>query len=190
MNIPTEHGHSRLTPLRQKPNGSEHVALLKKAWEPSEPILIRVCSSRTAGDTFGPMRCGCGEQLHKVMELIEKAGKGAIVYLNQEGRDIGLMEKIGTYRLQEDDMDTVGINICLRHLADERDYGAGAQILCELGVHRMCLLTSSPVRRVGLEAYGLEITEDIPAEATPDRYSKCYLHVRKGRMEHILRFSK
>ena len=145
VDMPTEHGHFRLIPFRQKSNGLEHVALFKGTWEPDEPVLVRVHSSCATGDIFGSMRCDCGEQLHKAMELIEKAGKGAIVYLNQEGRGIGLMEKMRAYKLQEDGMDTVDANICLGHLADERDYGVGAQILRELGVHKMRLLTNNPV---------------------------------------------
>ena len=190
VDMPTEHGHFRLIPFRQKSNGLEHVALFKGTWEPDEPVLVRVHSSCATGDIFGSMRCDCGEQLHKAMELIEKAGKGAIVYLNQEGRGIGLMEKMRAYKLQEDGMDTVDANICLGHLADERDYGVGAQILRELGVHKMRLLTNNPVKRVGLEAYGLEIVENVPVETTPNRYNERYLRTKKERMGHILHFNK
>ena len=190
VDMPTEHGHFRLIPFRQKSNGLEHVALFKGTWEPDEPVLVRVHSSCATGDIFGSMRCDCGEQLHKAMELIEKAGKGAIVYLNQEGRGIGLMEKMRAYKLQEDGMDTVDANICLGHLADERDYVVGAQILRELGVHKMRLLTNNPVKRVGLEAYGLEIVENVPVETTPNRYNERYLRTKKERMGHILHFNK
>jgi GTP cyclohydrolase II len=152
--------------------------------------LVRVHSSCATGDIFGSMRCDCGEQLHKAMEVIEKAGKGVIVYLNQEGRGIGLMEKMRAYKLQEDGMDTVDANICLGHLADERDYGVGAQILRELGVHKMRLLTNNPVKRVGLEAYGLEIVENVPVETTPNQYNERYLRTKKERMGHTLHFSK
>ena len=164
VDMPTEHGHFRLIPFRQKSNGLEHVALFKGTWEPDEPVLVRVHSSCATGDIFGSMRCDCGEQLHKAMELIEK--------------------------LQEDGMDTVDANICLGHLADERDYGVGAQILRELGVHKMRLLTNNPVKRVGLEAYGLEIVENVPVETTPNRYNERYLRTKKERMGHILHFNK
>lgn len=190
VDMPTEHGHFRLIPFRQKSNGLEHVALFKGTWAPDEPVLVRVHSSCATGDIFGSMRCDCGEQLHKAMEVIEKAGKGVIVYLNQEGRGIGLMEKMRAYKLQEDGMDTVDANICLGHLADERDYGVGAQILRELGVHKMRLLTNNPVKRVGLEAYGLEIVENVPVETTPNQYNERYLRTKKERMGHTLHFSK
>ena len=190
VDMPTEHGHFRLIPFRQKSNGLEHVALFKGTWAPDEPVLVRVHSSCATGDIFGSMRCDCGEQLHKAMEVIEKAGKGVIVYLNQEGRGIGLMEKMRAYKLQEDGMDTVDANICLGHLADERDYGVGAQILRELGVHKMRLLTNNPVKRVGLEAYGLEIVENVSVETTPNQYNERYLRTKKERMGHTLHFSK
>ena len=190
VDMPTEHGHFRLIPFRQKSNGLEHVALFKGTWAPDEPVLVRVHSSCATGDIFGSMRCDCGEQLHKAMEMIEKAGKGAIVYLNQEGRGIGLMEKMRAYKLQEDGMDTVDANICLGHLADERDYGVGAQILRELGVHKMRLLTNNPVKRVGLEAYGLEIVENVPVETNPNQYNERYLRTKKERMGHTLHFNK
>ena len=141
-------------------------------------------------DILGSQRCDCGEQLHKAMEMIEKEGKGVVVYLNQEGRGIGLMEKMKAYKLQEDGMDTVDANICLGHLADERDYGVGAQILRELGVHKMRLLTNNPVKRVGLEAYGLEIVENVPVETVPNPYNERYLRTKKERMGHTLHFNK
>ena len=190
VDMPTEHGHFRLIPFRQKSNGLEHVALFKGTWAPDEPILVRVHSSCATGDIFGSKRCDCGEQLHKAMEMIEKAGKGVVVYLNQEGRGIGLMEKMRAYKLQEDGLDTVDANICLGHLADERDYGVGAQILREIGVHKMRLMTNNPVKRVGLEAYGLEITENVPIESVPNQYNERYLRTKKERMGHTLHFSK
>ena len=190
VDMPTEHGHFRLIPFRQKSNGLEHVPWFKGTWEQDEPILVRVHSSCATGDIFGSMRCDCGEQLHRAMEMIEKVGKGVVVYLNQEGRGIGLMEKMKAYKLQEDGMDTVDANICLGHLADERDYGVGAQILRELGVHKMKLMTNNPVKRVGLEAYGLEITENIPIETTPNPYNERYLRTKKERMGHVLHFNK
>ena len=190
VDMPTEHGHFRLIPFRQKSNGLEHVALFRGTWEQDEPILVRVHSSCATGDIFGSKRCDCGEQLHKAMEMINKAGKGVVVYLNQEGRGIGLMEKMKAYKLQEDGLDTVDANICLGHLADERDYGVGAQILRELGVHKMRLMTNNPVKRVGLEAYGLEITEIVPIETTPNQYNERYLRTKKERMGHTLHFNK
>lgn len=186
VDMPTEHGHFRLIPFLQKSNGLEHVALFKGSWEPDEPILVRVHSSCYTGDIFGSKRCDCGEQLHKAMEMIEQAGKGVIVYLNQEGRGIGLMDKIKAYKLQENGMDTVDANIILGHLADERDYGVGASILHELGVHKMKLITNNPVKRIGLEGYGLEITENVPIEIEPNRYNEFYMKTKKNRMGHNL----
>ena len=190
VDMPTEHGHFRLIPFRQKSNGLEHVALIKGNFTPDEPVLVRVHSSCATGDIFGSMRCDCGEQLHKAMELIDKEGKGAIIYLNQEGRGIGLMEKMKAYKLQEEGMDTVDANICLGHQADERDYGVGAQILREIGITKMRLLTNNPVKRVGLEAYGLEIVENVPIEVTPNEFNERYLHTKKERMGHTLHFNK
>ncbi|MBM6863984.1 bifunctional 3,4-dihydroxy-2-butanone-4-phosphate synthase/GTP cyclohydrolase II [Bacteroides caecigallinarum] len=190
VDMPTEHGHFRLIPFRQKSNGLEHVALIKGNFTPDEPVLVRVHSSCATGDIFGSMRCDCGEQLHKAMELIDKEGKGAVIYLNQEGRGIGLMEKMKAYKLQEEGMDTVDANICLGHQADERDYGVGAQILREIGITKMRLLTNNPVKRVGLEAYGLEIVENVPIEVTPNEYNERYLHTKKERMGHTLHFNK
>ena len=190
VDMPTEHGHFRLIPFRQKSNGLEHIALIKGNFTPDEPVLVRVHSSCATGDIFGSMRCDCGEQLHKAMELIDKEGKGAIIYLNQEGRGIGLMEKMKAYKLQEEGMDTVDANICLGHQADERDYGVGAQILREIGITKMRLLTNNPVKRVGLEAYGLEIVENVPIEVTPNKFNEKYLHTKKERMGHTLHFNK
>lgn len=190
VDMPTEHGHFRLVPFRQKSNGLEHVALTKGDFTPDEPVLVRVHSSCATGDIFGSMRCDCGEQLHKAMELIDKEGKGAVIYLNQEGRGIGLMEKMKAYKLQEEGMDTVDANICLGHQADERDYGVGAQILREIGITKIRLLTNNPVKRVGLEAYGLEIVENVPIEVIPNKFNEKYLHTKKERMGHTLHFNK
>ena len=190
VDMPTEYGHFRLIPFRQKSNGLEHIAIIKGDIKEGEPVLVRVHSSCATGDIFGSMRCDCGEQLHKALQMIEKEGKGVVVYLNQEGRGIGLMEKMKAYKLQEDGMDTVDANICLGHLADERDYGVGAQILRELGVHKMRLLTNNPVKRVGLEAYGLEIVENVPVETVPNPYNERYLRTKKERMGHTLHFNK
>ena len=190
VDMPTEYGHFRLIPFRQKSNGLEHIALIKGTFSADEPVLVRVHSSCATGDIFSSRRCDCGEQLHKALRMIEAAGKGALVYLNQEGRGIGLMEKMKAYKLQEDGMDTVDANICLGHKADERDYGVGAQILREIGIHKMRLITNNPVKRVGLEAYGLEITEIVPVEITPNPYNERYLHTKKERMGHTLHFAK
>ncbi len=190
VDMPTAYGHFRLIPFRQKSTGLVHVALYKGEWKANEPILVRVHSSCATGDIFGSMRCDCGDQLHQAMTMIEQAGKGVVVYLNQEGRGIGLMEKMRAYKLQENGMDTVDANLCLGHLADERDYGVGAQILRELGVHQMRLITNNPVKRVGLEAYGLEITENVPIESLPNPYNERYLRTKKERMGHTLHLNK
>lgn len=186
VNMPTQYGHFRLIPFRQKSNGLEHIALIKGTFEKDEPVLVRVHSSCATGDIFGSMRCECGEQLHTAMQLIEKEGKGVIVYLNQEGRGIGLMEKMKAYKLQEDGLDTVDANLHLGHQADERDYGVGAQILRHLGVTKMRLMTNNPVKRVGLEAYGLTVVENVPIEVKPNPYNEFYMKTKKERMGHVL----
>lgn len=190
VDMPTQCGHFRLIPFRQKSNGMEHIALIKGTWDKDEPILVRVHSSCMTGDIFGSCRCECGEQLHKAMEMIEAAGKGVIVYMNQEGRGIGLMNKIAAYKLQEEGYDTVDANLHLGFDADERDYGVGAQILREVGVTKMKLMTNNPVKRIGLEAYGLEITENVGIEITPNPYNERYLKTKKERMGHTLHFNK
>ncbi len=186
VDMPTEYGHFRLIPFRQKSNGLEHIAIIKGDVKGDEPVLVRVHSSCATGDIFGSMRCDCGEQLHKALRLIEKEGRGAVIYLNQEGRGIGLMEKMKAYKLQENGMDTIEANICLGHQADERDYGVGAQILQHLGITKMRLLTNNPVKRVGLEAYGLSVAENIPIEVTPNKFNEFYLRTKKDRMGHTL----
>ena len=186
VDLPTQYGHFRLIPFRQKSNGLEHIALIKGKFEPDEPILVRVHSSCATGDIFGSMRCECGEQLHKAMQRIEQEGKGVIVYLNQEGRGIGLMEKMKAYKLQEDGLDTVDANLHLGHQADERDYGVGAQILRHIGVTKMRLMSNNPVNRVGLEAYGLEVVENVPIEVKPNPYNEFYMKTKKERMGHVL----
>ncbi len=188
--LPTEYGHFRIIPFRQKSNGLEHVAIFKGTWGPDEPVLVRMHSSCATGDIFGSKRCDCGEQLHRSMQLIEKEGKGVVVYLLQEGRGIGLMNKIAAYKLQEQGLDTVDANIHLGFDPDLRDYGVGAQILRELGVGKIKLLTNNPVKRVGLEGYGLEIVENVPIEVTPNKYNERYLHTKQERMGHILHFNK
>ena len=188
VSMPTAYGDFKLIPFRQKSNGLEHVALFKGEWEADEPVLVRVHSSCMTGDIFASKRCDCGEQLHKAMQMIEEAGKGVVLYLNQEGRGIGLMDKIRAYKLQEEGMDTIDANICLGHLADERDYGVGAQILRDLNVHKMRLMTNNPVKRVGLEAYGLEIVENVPIEIAPNPFNERYLRTKADRMGHNLHF--
>ena len=188
VDMPTEHGHFRLIPFRQKSNGLEHVALIKGEWKEDEPILVRVHSSCITGDIFGSQRCDCGAQLHEAMKLIDKAGKGVVVYLNQEGRGIGLMNKMRAYKLQEEGMDTVDANLCLGFKADERDYGVGAEILRKIGVHKMRLITNNPVKRIGLESYGLTITENVSIEIEPNTYNSRYLHTKAERMGHTLHF--
>lgn len=190
VDMPTQFGHFRLIPFRQKSNGMEHIALIKGTWDKDEPILVRVHSSCMTGDIFGSCRCECGEQLHKAMQMIEAAGKGVIVYMNQEGRGIGLMNKIAAYKLQEEGYDTVDVNLHLGFDADERDYGVGAQILREIGVKKMKLMTNNPVKRIGLEAYGLEITENVGIEVKPNPYNVRYLKTKKERMGHTLHFNK
>ena len=190
VDMPTEYGHFHLIPFRQKSDGKEHVALIKGSWSEDEPVLVRVHSSCATGDIFGSERCDCGEQLHRAMRQIEAEGKGVLLYLNQEGRGIGLMAKIAAYKLQEQGYDTVDANIHLGYDPDERDYGVGAQILKLLGVRKMRLLTNNPVKRVGLEAYGLEITENVPIEITPNPYNERYLHTKQERMGHTLHFNK
>lgn len=185
--MPTAFGKFRLIPFRQKSNGLEHIALFKGNIADGEEVLVRVHSSCMTGDIFSSQRCECGEQLHKAMQMIEEAGRGLIVYLNQEGRGIGLMDKIKAYKLQENGLDTVDANLHLGHDADERDYGVGAQILRELGVHRMRLMTNNPVKRVGLEAYGLQVSEVLPIEVAPNEHNEQYMRTKKERMGHVLK---
>lgn len=186
VDMPTQYGHFRLIPFRQKSNGLEHIALIKGDIRTDEPVLVRVHSSCATGDIFGSMRCDCGEQLHEALRMIEKEGRGALIYLNQEGRGIGLMEKMKAYKLQENGMDTIDANLCLGHKADERDYGVGAEILQHIGITKMRLMSNNPVKRVGLEAYGLSVVENVPIEVTPNPYNEFYLKTKKERMGHIL----
>lgn len=186
VHLPTEYGDFRLIPFRQKSNGLEHIAIIKGDVNTDEPVMVRVHSSCATGDIFGSMRCDCGEQLHQALRMIEKEGRGAVVYLLQEGRGIGLMDKIRAYKLQEQGLDTVDANLHLGHKADERDYGVGAQILHELGIRKMRLITNNPVKRAGLEGYGLEVVENIPIEIAPNKYDKFYLSTKKNRMHHNL----
>jgi 3,4-dihydroxy 2-butanone 4-phosphate synthase/GTP cyclohydrolase II len=186
VNLPTRFGKFKIIPFRQISNGIEHIALIKGEWEHDEPILVRVHSSCMTGDIFGSMRCECGDQLEYAMKKIERVGKGVIVYMMQEGRGIGLMNKIAAYKLQDEGMDTIDANIHLGFDADERDYGVGAQILRSLGVTKMRLMTNNPVKRVGLEAYDLNVVETINIEIEPNKYNQRYLKTKRDRMGHNL----
>ncbi len=186
VDMPTTDGHFRLIPFRQLDNGLEHIALLKGDISGEEPLLVRVHSSCATGDIFGSLRCECGEQLHQALKAIDKEGRGALIYLNQEGRGIGLMDKIKAHKLQENGFDTVDANLHLGHKADERDYGIGANILHSLGIKKMRLLTNNPVKRIGLEGYGIDVTEIVPLEVEPNEYNRCYMHTKKVRMGHDL----
>ena len=190
VDMPTEWGHFRLIPFKQLSTGLEHIALIKGEWAENEAIPVRVHSSCMTGDIFGSSRCDCGSQLHKAMEIVEKNGKGVIIYLNQEGRGIGLMNKMKAYKLQEEGLDTVDANLCLGFKADERDYGVGAEILRKIGVHKMRLITNNPIKRIGLESYGLEVVENIAIEIKPNDFNSRYLHTKAERMGHTLHFDK
>ena len=186
VNLPTEFGDFMLTPFRELTTGLEHIALVKGEWQPHEPILCRVHSSCMTGDIFGSKRCECGEQLHKAMQMVEKEGKGIIVYMNQEGRGSGLMNKIRAYKLQEQGDDTVEANLHLGFQPDERNYGVGAQILQLLGAHKLRLMTNNPIKRIGLESFGIEIVENIPIEIAPNPYNMRYMRTKKEKMHHNL----
>jgi 3,4-dihydroxy 2-butanone 4-phosphate synthase/GTP cyclohydrolase II len=186
VTLPTEYGDFMLTPFKELTTGLEHVVLVKGEWEKDEPILCRVHSSCMTGDIFGSKRCECGEQLHKAMAMVEKEGKGIIVYMNQEGRGIGLMNKIRAYKLQEEGDDTVEANVHLGFQPDERNYGVGAQILRIMGAHKLRLMTNNPVKRIGLESFGIEIVENIPIEITPNPYNMRYMRTKKEKMHHNL----
>lgn len=184
--LPTKFGDFEIIPFIQMSNNLEHIALVKGEWTKDDPILVRVHSSCATGDIFGSYRCDCGAQLHQAMRLIEKEGRGAIVYLIQEGRGIGLFNKVMAYKLQEEGKDTVEANIELGFKPDERDYGVGAGILRELGLGKIRLMTNNPVKRAALEAYGLQIMENVPLEIEPNPYNEFYMQTKKDKMGHFL----
>lgn len=184
VHMPTEYGDFELHAYEQTTTGEVHMALVKGSWEPDEAIMVRVHSSCATGDIFGSCRCDCGPQLHKSMQMIEEAGKGVVLYMQQEGRGIGLLNKLKAYRLQEQGMDTVEANLELGFQADQRDYGVGAQILRDLQVHKMKLLSNNPKKRVGLVGYGLEIVENIPIQVEPNQHNRFYLETKKNKLGH------
>lgn len=186
VKLPTAYGDFDLIAFKQTTTGEEHLALVKGEWKPDEPVLVRVHSSCVTGDIFGSCRCDCGPQLHRAMELIEKEGRGVIVYMQQEGRGIGLLNKLKAYKLQEQGADTVEANLMLGFDMDARDYGVGAQILHDLGVRKMRLLTNNPKKRTGLVGYGLEIVENLPIEIKPNAHNRDYLLTKKRKMGHHL----
>jgi len=190
VKLPTDYGNFELIPFKQKSNGVEHIALVKGTWTKEDPVLVRVHSSCVTGDIFGSKRCDCGHQLHKAMEMIDREGKGVLVYMNQEGRGIGLFNKIKTYKLQEQGYDTVDANLDLGFKEDERDYGIGANILRELGLGKIRLLTNNPIKRKGLEGYDLEIIENVPLEVEPNEHNRFYLETKKHKMGHTLELVK
>lgn len=186
VKLPTEHGEFEFIPFRQISNGIEHAALVKGQWTKDEPVLVRLHSSCFTGDIFGSLRCDCGSQLHKAMEMVEAAGKGVVIYLSQEGRGIGLLNKIKAYKLQDKGMDTVQANIKLGFGEDERDYGVGASIMRELGLGKVRLISNNPVKRAGLEGYGIKIVEAVPLEIPSNPYNEFYLKTKANKMGHNL----
>lgn len=184
VDMPTKHGDFDLIAFEQRDTGQEHLALVKGSWKPNEPVLVRVHSSCVTGDIFHSMRCDCGDQLEKAMEMIEEEGKGVVIYINQEGRGIGLVNKLKAYKLQEQGLDTVDANIQLGFKPDERDYGVGAQMLRDIGVHKMRLMTNNPTKRAGLIGYGLEIVENVPIKVNPNPHNKKYIETKQTRMGH------
>ncbi len=186
VRLPTDRGDFEFIPFRQTSNGIEHAALVKGKWTKDEPVMVRLHSSCFTGDIFGSMRCDCGSQLHKAMEMVEKEGKGVVIYLSQEGRGIGLLNKIKAYRLQDEGMDTVQANIKLGFAEDERDYGVGASIMRELGLGKVRLISNNPVKRAGLEGYGIQIVETIPLIIESNPHNRFYLETKANKMGHDL----
>jgi 3,4-dihydroxy 2-butanone 4-phosphate synthase/GTP cyclohydrolase II len=184
VDMPTKYGDFRLVAFREKNSSNEHLALLKGEWQKDEPILVRVHSSCFTGDILGSLRCDCGEQLHKAMQMVEREGKGAILYMNQEGRGIGLLNKLKAYRLQEEGLDTVEANLHLGFQMDQRDYGIGAQMLRHLGINKLRLMSNNPKKRVGLVGYGLEIMENVPIEVVPNPHNEKYLQTKRDKLGH------
>jgi 3,4-dihydroxy 2-butanone 4-phosphate synthase/GTP cyclohydrolase II len=186
VKLPTEHGEFEFIPFRQTSNGLEHAALVKGTWTKDEPVLVRLHSSCFTGDIFGSMRCDCGPQLHKAMQMVTDEGKGVVIYLSQEGRGIGLFNKIKAYKLQDEGMDTVQANLKLGFGEDERDYGVGASIMRELGLGKVRLISNNPVKRAGLEGYGISIVEAVPLEIPPNPHNEFYLKTKADKMGHNL----
>ena len=184
VQMPTKYGDFTLVAFREKINNNEHMALVKGEWQKDEPVLTRVHSSCFTGDILGSLRCDCGDQLHKAMQMVEAEGKGVILYMNQEGRGIGLMNKLKAYKLQEEGMDTVEANLYLGFKMDERDYGIGAQILRHLNVNKLRLMSNNPKKRIGLIGYGLEIVENVPIKSVPNIYNEKYLNTKKEKLGH------
>ncbi|OYW79142.1 MAG: GTP cyclohydrolase II [Sphingobacteriia bacterium 32-37-4] len=186
VNMPTKYGQFQLVAFKENLSGAEHLALVKGNWEKDEPVLTRVHSSCFTGDILGSLRCDCGEQLHKAMRMVEAAGTGVILYMNQEGRGIGLINKLRAYQLQEEGMDTVEANIHLGFGMDERDYGVGAQILRSLGITKLKLMSNNPRKRAGLKGYGLEIVETVPIEVVPNKHNEKYLTTKRDKLGHSI----
>lgn len=186
VDMPTNYGDFQLAAFRQTNSGDMHLALVKGEWKENEPVMVRVHSSCMTGDIFGSCRCDCGNQLHAAMEMVDKAGKGVVLYMNQEGRGIGLLNKLKAYKLQEEGLDTVEANLKLGFKMDQRDYGVGAQILRDLGVRKINLITNNPKKRAGLEGYGLEIVESVPIEIPPNKYNEQYLKTKRDKMGHSI----
>lgn len=186
VDMPTEYGHFKLYAYEQTSTKETHLALVKGSWEKNEPVLVRVHSSCVTGDIFGSCRCDCGGQLHNAMRMVEREGKGVVLYMNQEGRGIGLINKLKAYKLQEEGLDTVEANLRLGFDMDQRDYGVGAQILRDLGVNKIRLISNNPKKRVGLIGYGLEIVDNVPIEIAPNRYNEKYLKTKRDRMGHTI----
>ncbi|WP_121356511.1 bifunctional 3,4-dihydroxy-2-butanone-4-phosphate synthase/GTP cyclohydrolase II [Flavisolibacter nicotianae] len=184
VDMPTKYGHFKLVAFQEKNSSNEHLALIKGTWEPGEPVMVRVHSSCFTGDILGSLRCDCGEQLHQAMQMVDNEGKGVILYMNQEGRGIGLLNKLKAYRLQEEGMDTVEANLHLGFQTDQRDYGVGAQILRHLGICKLRLITNNPKKRVGLIGYGLEIVDNIPIKVDPNPHNERYLQTKRDKMGH------
>lgn len=186
VDMPTEHGHFKLAAYQQTNTQETHLALVRGTWDKDEPVLVRVHSSCVTGDIFGSCRCDCGPQLHHAMEMVDREGKGVVLYMKQEGRGIGLLNKLRAYKLQEQGMDTVEANIQLGFDTDERDYGVGAQILRDLGVTKIRLMTNNPKKRVGLMGYGLEIVENVPIEVVPNPHNETYLRTKRDKLGHTI----